>query len=217
VCCTCVLPTVADVIAWSAAGEQAIQSRTPKDPLQELTDAERKHLVKVSRSASERAEHVRRAKALLAVAGGASHMDAARSAGIGARKTVSALVSRFNECGLEALDSRHGGGPAKRYGDAEKARILLELARTPELEKDGTATWSISLLQRALRSAEDGFPEVSTYTIFQTLRGAGYSWQRTRTWCSTGIVKRKRKEGIVTVTDPQTEEKRGNRACIHIR
>lgn len=184
-------------------------ARTPKDPLRELTDAERKYLVKVSRSASERAEHVRRAKALLAVANGALHGEAARSAGIGAYGTVSTLVSRFNECGLEALYSRHGGGPAKRYGEAEKARILLEFARTPELEKDGTAVWSVSLLQRALRSAGDGLPGISTFTIFRTLREAGYSWQRTRTWCSTGSVKRKRKEGIVTVTDQQTEEKKG--------
>ena len=54
-----------------------------------------------------------------------------------------------------------------------------------------------------------GLPNVSTYTIFQTLREAGYSWQRTRTWCSTGSVQRKRKGGIVTVTDPETEEKKG--------
>jgi transposase len=192
-------------------------SRIPKDPLRDLTEAERKYLVKVSRSASERAEHVRRAKALLAVAGGAMYKDAAKAAGIATHETVSRLISRFNECGLSALSSRHGGGPVKEYGEAEKARILLEVARQPDLKKDGTATWSISLLQRALRSAEDGLPNVSTYTIFQTLREAGYSWQRTRTWCSTGCVKRKRKDGIVTVTDPEAEEKRGDRACLHTR
>ena len=181
-----------------------------KDPLRPLRDDERDVLVKLARSASERAERVRRAKALLSVADGKSYTEAARDAGIGVFDTVSHLVTRFNECGLDALSSRHGGGPAKKYGEAEKNRILMEVKRDPEIETDGTATWSLTLLQKSLRSAEDGLPKVSTYTIFQTLREAGYSWQRSRTWCSTGTVQRKRGGEIVTVTDPECEEKRGN-------
>jgi transposase len=181
-----------------------------KYPLRPLSDDEREVLIKVARSASDRAERVRRAKALLCVAAGKSYTDAARDAGIVVFDTVSALVKRFNECGLAALDSRHGGGPAKKYGQAEKSRILLEVERDPDIETDGSATWSLTLLQKSLRSAEDGLPEVSTYTIFQTLKNAGYSWQRTRTWCSTGTVQRKRKGEIVTVTDPECEGKRGN-------
>ncbi|MBI2842550.1 MAG: helix-turn-helix domain containing protein [Armatimonadetes bacterium] len=181
-----------------------------KDPLRAVSDEEREILSKVARASSERADRVRRAKALLAVADGKSYVDAASNAGFKANDSVSLLVSKFNECGLDALDSSHGGGPAKKYGEVEKSRILLEVAREPELEKDGTATWSLTLLQRALRSADDGLPNVSTYTIHQTLREAGYSWQRTRTWCSTGSVKRKRKGGVVTVTDTEAEEKRGN-------
>ena len=103
----------------------------------------------------------------------------------------------------------HGGGPALRYGTSEQARILQEFARPPDREKDGTATWSLTTLQRALRRAPDGLPTVSTYVIFQTLHQAGYTWQKDRTWCDTGIVERKRKEGIVTVTDPHALEKRG--------
>jgi len=37
---------------------------------------------------------------------------------------------------------------------------------------------------------------------------AGYTWQRNRTWCQTGEVKRKRKSGTVTVTDPDAEAKK---------
>jgi transposase len=181
-----------------------------KEPLRPLRNDERETLTKMARSASERAERVRRAIALLAVADGASYSDAAKVAGIGVNDTVSRLVSRFNESGLAALDSLHGGGPAKKYGEVEKSRILLEVAREPEIEKDGAASWSLTLLQRALRSAEDGLPNVSTYTILQTLHEAGYSWQKSRTWCSTGSVQRKRKNGVVTVTDPEAVEKRGN-------
>lgn len=181
-----------------------------KYPLRPLSDDERNVLIKVSRSASDRAERVRRAKALLSVADGKSYTDAAKDAGIGVFDTVSSLVRRFNECGLCALDSSHGGGPAKKYGQAEKDRILMEVKRKPDPKKDGCATWSLTLLQKSLRNAQDGLPEVSTYTIFQTLKEAGYSWQESRTWCSTGSARRKRKGKIVTVTDPECEEKRGN-------
>jgi hypothetical protein len=68
-------------------------------------------------------------------------------------------------------------------------------------------------LQRALRQAPDGLPEVSTFTIFRVLHQAGYSCQNHRTWCHTGTAlrKRKRKDGTterVQVTDPQAAEKR---------
>jgi hypothetical protein len=43
----------------------------------------------------------------------------------------------------------------------------------------------------------------------RVLQDAGGSYQRTRTWCPTGTAQRKRKAGIVTVVDPQTEVKRG--------
>lgn len=185
-------------------------SRIRKDPLRSLSDDEREVLEKISRASSERVDRAKRARALLAVVDGKSYVDAAREAGYVLNDSVSRLVTKFNECGLAALDRRHGGGPAKKYGEAEKSRILLEVERKPDIEKDGSATWSLTLLQKSLRDAQDGLPEVSTYTIFQTLHEAGYNWQRSRTWCSTGSVQRKRAGKIVTVTDPEAEEKRGN-------
>jgi hypothetical protein len=40
------------------------------------------------------------------------------------------------------------------------------------------------------------------------LQDAGSSYQQTRTWCPTGTAERKRKSGVVRVTDPETEAKR---------
>jgi hypothetical protein len=54
-----------------------------------------------------------------------------------------------------------------------------------------------------------GLPRVGTSTIRRVLQDAGSSYQRTRTWCPTGTAQRKRKSGVVTVVDPNTEEKRG--------
>jgi len=110
---------------------------------------------------------------------------------------------------MAAIDGHHGGGPAVRYGPKQQERILKEFARPPDREQDQTATWSLSTLQRALRRAEDGLPTVSTYVIFQVLHQAGYTWQQDRTWCDTGTVLRKRKEGVVKVTDPDAYKKRG--------
>lgn len=183
-------------------------SRRKKEPLRPLTDAERTLLEQVQRSRSDRAERVVRATALLAVATGASYTAAAQHAGRRSGDGVAQLVARFNASGLAALDSRHGGGPAQQYGTAAQERILAELQRTPDREQDGTATWSLTTLQRALRGAPDGLPQVSTFTILQTLHEAGYTYQRSRSWCHTGTAQRKRKQGTVTVTDPDATPKK---------
>lgn len=103
-----------------------------------------------------------------------------------------------------ALEPGHDGGPAPIYASGERERIFAKARREPEREKDGTAEWSLMTLGWALRRAPDGLPEVSTYTIWKVLREEGFSWQRSRSCCETGKVKRKpRKSGeVVEVTDP---------------
>ena len=180
-----------------------------KVPLRPLTEHERRLLRETARAPSERADRVARAKALLAVADGAPFAAAARAAGRRAGDAVAKLVIRFNAEGLVALDPRHGGGPPLQYGPAEAARILREARRPPDREQDGTATWSLTTLQRALRGAPDGLPAVSTFTILRVLHDAGLSWQASRTWCETGVVQRRRKAGVVEAVDPATTAKRG--------
>ncbi|HVA89698.1 MAG TPA: helix-turn-helix domain-containing protein [Chloroflexota bacterium] len=110
-------------------------------------------------------------------------------------------MARFNQRGLAALRPGHGGGPVKGYGAREQARILAAVRRTPDREADGTATWSLTTLQRALRRAPAGLPGVSTSPIWCVLHAAGGSWQRDRSWCATGSVLRKRKSGLVVCQD----------------
>ena len=183
--------------------------RPQKIPLRALTAGERTTLERVARAGGERAERVARATALLAVAGGAGFAAAARAAGRRSGDGVAKLVARFNQTGLAALSDRPRGRPPLRYGPAEAARILREVRRPPDRATDGTATWSLTTLQRALRAAPDGLPHVSTATIRQVLHGAGLSWQEHRSWCETGVVLRKRKAGVVGAVDPATAEKRG--------
>lgn len=183
-------------------------TRRRKDPLRPLTTEERTTLERISRAQNLPASFVARAKSLLAVANGASYGAAAQAAGRHSNDAVSELVSRFNQEGLAALETRHGGGPSVIYGTDERKRILAEVERVPDREKDGTATWSLTTLQQALREAPDGLPEVSTHTIWCVLHEAGWTWQKDRTWCYTGKVQRKRKEGVVEVTDPEAEGKK---------
>ena len=87
-------------------------------------------------------------------------------------------------------------------------RIVATAQQPPTRRQDGTATWSLMTLQRALRQP-GAFPRLGATTIRRVLEDAGSSYQRTRTWCPTGTAQRKRTSGVVRVTDPQTERKRG--------
>jgi transposase len=183
-------------------------SRHRKDPLRPLTADERTELTRLSRSQSAPAAEVDRARALLTIADGASYTAAAHLVGRRHNETISAWISRFNRDGLAAVRPHHGGGPRIRYGAQEQQRILAEWARPPHREQDGTATWSLSLLQKALRQAPDGLPRVSRFTIARILHEAGLSWQKSRTWCETGVALRQRKRGVVCVSDPDAAAKK---------
>ena len=183
-------------------------SRRPNHPLRSLTDTERDALGAISRSRSEPAEHVTRAKALLELASGASFSEAARRVGRKTGDAIGHLVARFNDEGLAALAPRTSTGRPPTYSDADRARILAEFERTPDREADGTATWSLVTLRDALRRAPDGLPTISTHTILMVLHRAGYTWQRDRTWCPTGTAVRRRKAGTVVVTDPDAAPKK---------
>jgi transposase len=174
-----------------------------------LSEAERQELIRVANASSEAVRRHRRAVALLTVADGATFTQAARKVGWRIGDTVAALVRRFNRHGLAALNDQPRSGRRRRYGPDERERIAREFRRTPDREKDGSATWSVELVKRALRRAPDGLPEVSGYTIVHVLHEAGFTWQESRTWCATGVAVRKRKDGVVTVVDPEADQKRG--------
>ena len=183
-------------------------SRCQKTPLRLLNEDERQKLQRLARAGMEPAEHVARAKALLAVADGCNYTEAARRAGRESGDAVSQRVERFHGAGRGALVRRTGQGSKPTNGTAERTQILAEVQRQPEPAEDGTASWSLMTLRRALREAPDGLPRVSTYTIRSVLKDAGYRWLSNRRWGQTGEVVRRRKSGPVTVTDPDTVAKK---------
>jgi transposase len=178
-----------------------------KERLRELTAEEQGTLERVRQATSGRHDEVQRATALLAVAQGHSFAEAGRRAGYAGGGTVHALVKRFNARGPAALAIAPGRGPKVLYDAATRAQVVALAQRPPDRKIDGTATWSLSTLERAVQ--REIFPAPKARTIAQILRDAGSSYQKTRTWCPTGTAERKRKAGVVRVVDPLTEVKRG--------
>jgi transposase len=183
-------------------------TRRKKVPLRPLTEEEKSWLERISRSKNEPAVHVIRAKEILAVAAGHGYTEAGRLAGLKSGDPVSKLVERFNQEGLQAIQPKHGGGSAIKYSAVERERVLAEARRQPDPEQDGTNTWSLTTLQKALQKAPDGLPTISTERIWVILQEAGFRWQKSRTWCETGQVARKRKRGVARVVDPDATPKK---------
>jgi transposase len=145
-----------------------------KDPLRELTAEELKVLSTCVRATSERGDRRQRAQALLTVAQGASFSEAARQAGYRPGDSVAHLVERFHRQGVAALDIGAGRGRKPTYGPAERT-VIVQTAQAPaDRRADGTATWSLKLLEQALRTMP-AFPPVSADTVRRVLREAGAS------------------------------------------
>ena len=179
-----------------------------KERLRSVTIVEQHELRAIVKASSERVDRVKRATALLAVADGRTYAAAAEAAGYRSPQAVTYLVRRSNRVGLAAPEIAAGRGRRPTYDAAARARIVATAQRPPDRKVDGTATWSLSTLERTVR--REGLPRVGATTIRRVLHEAGSSYQRTRTWCPTGTAQRKRKAGVVQVVDPRTEEKRGS-------
>lgn len=100
-------------------------AQTQKHPLRILSEQEEQELHRLVKATSERLDVVRRAKALMAVAGGEAFTAAGCQAGLKSGDSVSKLVMRFNEQGLAALSVAAGRGRKCTYTSQERSLILL--------------------------------------------------------------------------------------------
>jgi transposase len=175
--------------------------------MRELTSEEREGLKRVARSRTEAAEMVGRARSLLAVADGGGFAAGARAGGRASGYGVGKLVARFNQDGLNALQTKPSHGHRMTYRAEQRALVVEEFRRVPDREVDGTGTWSLTTLQRAVRK-RPGLEQISRDTICGVLHAAGLTWQRDRTWCETGVSVRKSKHGKRVVVDPDAEAKK---------
>jgi transposase len=138
--------------------------------MRRLSRRERAVLQRIAKSPSERVDHVRRAIALLAVARTGVFIHAACEAGLRSGTTVAELVRRFNRHGLAAVRIASGRGRRPGYSLSARAQIVATAQREPNRRGEGTATWSLTTLQRVLRRS--GLPQVGTSTIRRVLQDA---------------------------------------------
>lgn len=162
--------------------EEILLSARQKVSLRQLTQHEREELSRKAQSSSERVDIVKKAKALLAVADGCTFTAAGKQAEM-SREGVSQLVQRFSQRGLGVLVIAPGRGRKPTYTSQDHERILQEVQRCPHLDTDQSTVWSLSLLQRSLRSK--GLPHIGSTTIRHVLQTYGWSYLQTRTWQQT--------------------------------
>jgi Homeodomain-like domain len=147
-----------------------------KNPLRAVSAQEEQELRRLVKASSERLDVVRRATVLLAVVAGQSFTEAAHQTGLKSGDGVGKLVKRFNEHGLAALSIAAGAGCKPTYTSEQQARIIAQVQQPPDRREDGTATWSLTTLQQALRKTD--LPNIARETIRQVLLEAGYSASR---------------------------------------
>lgn len=93
-----------------------------KEPLRRLSQQAQQELQRIVKATSERMDVIKRARALLAVAGGHGFSSAAREAGFASGDTVCHLVKRFNQQGLSALLIATGRGRKPTYTNVQRRR-----------------------------------------------------------------------------------------------
>src|SRR5215213_1088383 len=147
---------------YCGGGRAASMATPQKASLRPVTAEEWAALERIAKASSERLDRVRRARAVLAVAQGAPFVRAAQQVGFQSGTTIANLVSRFNQHGLEALSIAAGRGRQPTYNSAARAQIVSVAQRAPDRKLDGTATWSLSTLQRTLR--QETFPQLGATT-----------------------------------------------------
>ena len=100
-----------------------------KDPLRSLTNSELRALEQLARSHSAPALSVDRARALLAVSGGATYTEAARLVGRSVGDSIAQWVARFNQVGLAAVERQAGDGQHHDVRYATVHGCLLPIPR----------------------------------------------------------------------------------------
>jgi transposase len=132
---------------------------------------ERSALLQLSRSRSEEARLVERAKIILLCLEGKQNDEVAREMEI-RPNTVGIWRKRFSEQGIEGLRDLKRSGKPPTYGADLRKRILSQLDQPPP---KGMARWDGGLLAQALGVSDD--------IVWRILRKEGIQLSRRRSWC----------------------------------
>jgi len=128
-------------------------------------------LVALSKSRSEEARAVERARIILSCLKGKENQQVAQDLGVSV-PTVSKWRKRFAWWGLRGLQDQQRSGKPVRYDTAFRNRVLALLEQSPP---PGMAHWDGPAVAEKLGS--------SVHAVWRVLRREGIYLQRRRSWC----------------------------------
>ncbi|MDQ6707248.1 MAG: IS630 family transposase, partial [Acidobacteriota bacterium] len=131
----------------------------------------RASLVAASKSRTEEARTVERARIILACLDGKEIQQVAHEMGVSI-PTVRKWRIRFSQQGMKGLRDRPRSGKPARYGTSFRDRVLAMLERSPPA---GMSHWDGPAVARQLDS--------SVHAVWRVLRREGIYLQRLRSWC----------------------------------
>jgi len=140
-------------------------------PELECSDEDREQLVTWSKSRTEEARFVLRARIVLACLEGREIQQVAQDLRV-SNPTVSKWRSRFALFGLRGLWDRPRPGKPPTYGTAFRNRVLKLLEQTPPA---GQARWDAPSVAEQLGATK--------HAVWRVLRAEGIYLHRLRSWC----------------------------------
>jgi transposase len=140
-------------------------------PVLECSGEDKASLVAISKSRTEEARDVERARIILACLEGKEIQQVAQELGVSV-PTVSKWRQRFALWGLRGLRDQHRSGKPATYDAAFRNRVLALLEQPPP---PGMSHWDGPAVAEKL--------DCSVYAVWRVLRREGIYLQRRRSWC----------------------------------
>jgi transposase len=147
--------------------------------LRALTGDERRELERLSRSRTEEARLVVRAKIVLGLAAGERPYQVADRVGVG-RMAAYEWLHRFNAEGLKGLTDHPRPGRPPTYTAEQRAEVIAAALTKPEALGLPFASWTLDRL-RAYLSEHKGIG-IKRTRIDEILIAEGLRWRKQETW-----------------------------------
>jgi transposase len=161
--------------------------------LRKLTTEEREELERLSRSRTEEARLVVRAKIVLGLAAGERPYQVADRVGVG-RMAAYEWLHRFNAEGLKGLTDHPRPGRPPTYTAEQRAEVIAAALTKPDALGLPFASWTLDRLRAYL--AEHKGIGIKRTRIDEILIAEGLRWRKQETWFGQKV-------------DPQFAAKRG--------
>jgi transposase len=150
--------------------------------LRELTEKEKQEVAKITRSRTEPARRVQRARIIQAMLENPSlpASKAGRAAGYESDVTGGVWVKRFNEEGLSGLEDDERAGRPRTHEESVRSALVNLAIQKPESLGYPFKLWTLERLQTVFKERQG--VHLSDSTIWEWLDAEGLQWKRQQSW-----------------------------------